>query len=461
VIGSFAMDAAVVWREVYNRFDPERVAREPLWRVDRTQSPLGQIVEALDLQNDESRVLLLGTVGSGKSTELLKVAAAREPHEFVILLDLARHFTDVVGDPAALVQVAPWEVCFLVGVAAVREARERIGLEVPEERVRALEEAWRKLADAAHEEGPREVDVVALGRSLLVGAGVALAAAGGVAAPTALAAGKSLADATRDTLLGTKRIPFGRSSRAVADQDERARSMLSAVNGILHVLQGHSDRRVLVLLDGLDRVTEIERARALLVDSSLLGRLECSVVMTGPYALRHRMDVARVRLFKCVTLVNEPVLAHDDPASPGPGVGVLRDMFDRRVRDLDGVALPPGALDRLAYFSGGRARDFVKLVRAVAAKTRARKLPAAGAREVEDAVDEMRRLLEFGMTREHTAVLEDIAADPEHALPDDERARELLVQDRLLPYPNRSEWFFPHPLLTIYKVTRWKPGSPA
>jgi len=454
------MDSRARWKDVYNRFDPEDVATERAWRVDRTQSPFQTIIESLDLKNDESRVLLLGTVGSGKSTELLRVADARTNDEFVVLLDLARHFNYVVNDPAALLTVAAWEVCFLVGVALIHQARERLQLEVARETVRDLEDAWRELAAASHTETTGEVDVVGLGRSLVVAGGAVLAAATGVVSPTTIGVGKMLLDSAKEASTGSKwKLSFGRSTKAVPDQDERLRSMLATVNRVIAEVQ-ERERRVLLVLDGLDRIVDIEHARALFVDSSVLGRLQCSLVLAGPFALRHRMDVARVRHFKSVTLVNEPVLDHTNPAGTGPGVAVMREIFRRRVRDIEGVSLTDAQVDRLAYFSGGRARDFVRLLRGVAAKTIVRKLDGPGDREVDDALDEMRRLYETGLTREHAAVLESVAEDPEHALPDDERAWELLQQDRLLPYPNRSEWFFPHPLLTLYKVTRWKSGSP-
>lgn len=46
----------------------------------------------------------------------------------------------------------------------------------------------------------------------------------------------------------------------------------------------------------------------------------------------------------------------------------------------------------------------------------------------------------------------EIAKDPDHRLPDGDIARELLTYGRLLPYPNESEWFYPHPLLTLSLV---------
>lgn len=92
-----------VWRVIYERFDPEEPAPKP-WRADRKLSPVEEICEALDRPFGSPRVLLTGTVGTGKTTELLRVAEARAAagKELVIVLDLVQHFSSVVGDVEAL-----------------------------------------------------------------------------------------------------------------------------------------------------------------------------------------------------------------------------------------------------------------------------------------------------------------------------------------------------------------------
>jgi hypothetical protein len=69
---------------------------------------------------------------------------------------------------------------------------------------------------------------------------------------------------------------------------------------------------------------------------------------------------------------------------------------------------------------------------------------------VHKVLDKMRRLLETGLDLGHIRVLERIMTDPQHRIPDDGKARELLAYGQLLPYPNESEWYYPHPLLTVH-----------
>jgi hypothetical protein len=54
----------------------------------------------------------------------------------------------------------------------------------------------------------------------------------------------------------------------------------------------------------------------------------------------------------------------------------------------------------------------------------------------------------------HIDVLEAVMRDPDHRLPEDDLVWELLTLSRLLPYPDHSEWFYPHPLLTLHLLSR-------
>jgi hypothetical protein len=105
-----------VWEEVYARFDPERPAEQREDRVDRPGSPTAKIIEALDRPFGQPRVLFTGTVGTGKTTELLRVK-----------------------DSAALQRISPWEVCFLAGLGLIAEVRRQGAPELPEEHLHSTE----------------------------------------------------------------------------------------------------------------------------------------------------------------------------------------------------------------------------------------------------------------------------------------------------------------------------------
>jgi len=308
--------------------------------------------------------------------------------------------------------------------------------------------------------------VVAGGAGGAALAGPVGAAAGKVAADVAVGTVKAVADATqwRSWKLGL------RGGRDRDDQDGEVRAVFHAVNQLIDRLQTAYSKRVLLVIDGPDRITDGERAEALFVNSSLLGTLPCDVLMTAPLALMRHLGT-RVEPFKLRDLSNLPVLDRAEPNNPnklGPGVAFFRELVTRRLEyiraeisrgTLDTMAVPADPLptpivDRLAYRSGGLVRDFVTMIRAAAIEAQLDGRAQVDEAMVDVVLRERRQSREFYMDSKQIALLEAVMADPLHTLPGDPLAIELLLQKRLLAYPNDTPWYYPHPLLTLALLGR-------
>lgn len=441
------MSRRAVWERLYERFDVDEHVTDPCWRADRAVSPAAKIVEILASPfASDARILVTGTAGTGKTTELLRVAAARASHELVVFLDVARHF-ERLGRTAGLQHVSSWEVCFLVGLALCRAAEDRLGASFLEVSRKELESAWAGLARASGTPQPRQLDVARLGEAI-VAAGVVI-----IGDPAGSAPG-TVSRAAVEAARASWNLPMGTSSKRILDDDERAKAMLDAVNRLIGEIQVRH-RPVLLVLDGLDRIQGLERVRELFVESEMLARLTCRTLASAPGALRQHSMALAVPRFQFQPLVNEPVRDLNDPVRPGPGLPFFTDLFLRRTHDLDGEALiAQPLLDRIACYSGGLARDFVTMIRLIATRAWQVDVPAATEEIVESVIDQERRLLETGVHRGHIAVLEAVMRDPDHRLPADDLVWELLTRAWLLPYPGRSIRFYPHPLLTRHLLSR-------
>lgn len=434
-----------VWQRLHERFDPQQPANDPVWRVEREGSPAKVVGETLDLPFGIPRAMVTGTVGTGKTTELLKIADDRKAKELVIVLRLDNHFTFTVGDPAAIQTVSPWEVCFLAGLAILRAAEEN-GFVFPEIHRRELALAWKAAATAAGAEQVPEIDVAKLAKQLAVSVSTFV----GGPAGAVLTALSGVAEAGRWSL------PFGRQPKVLADGDMSVRSVLQSVNLLIGLVQ-KSVRPVLLIVDGLDQIRDVARAKALFVDSQMIASLDSRLVVSGPFALRHSQYAAAVSssFAHVAPLVNLPVLRQDDPTELGPGVPFFRELYQRRVAGVGARAsdlLADPLLARLAYYSGGRVRSFVTMIRRLSEVAYTADAPAITEPMVERVLDERRRHQETGLHRGHLRVLQAIADDPEHALVEDPLVEELLVSASLLPFPNESEWYYPHPLLMMHKL---------
>ncbi len=435
------------WQEIHKRFDPVlpiRAADHRSWRADRKSSPAARIVQTLDALPSVSgtRWLLAGTVGTGKTTELYRIAEARAARDFVVILDLHDHFERIVGDVEALQRVEPWEVVFLASIALLRAAQEQLGEEFSTER-QELESAWKRATDASV--GTTKTTAIDLAKLI----GSVAVAVSSVAGGPSLAPLAALSGAVWNVPVGIKR------ARLLADQDEETKSMVSCFNRIAGGIHVRA-RRVLLIIDGLDRLRESAHASRIFVESALLSRMQTALVVTAPMGFRHSLTPLGIQHdLTTITLENEPVLDRDhpdDPGLPGPGITFFEDVFRLRVADLESVPLSATHLTRIAYYSGGRAREFVRLVRAVALEHLLAKADASRADLVEAVLRQHRLDIERGLHTGHIAVLKSVKDDPEHRCPEGDLVWELFRSEVLLPHPDGSPWYYPHPILLLGRL---------
>ena len=194
---------ALPWVELMNRCDPESPVEEARFWANREHSPYDDIIRWLRAHEQSPKILVTGLMGSGKSTELLRVANERKQHDFVVHIDLSRAFSRVIQDNVALQYITAWEVCFLLALVAMARASDDLGLEWPKDISVDLMRAWQ---DAAKENPPDDLDVMALARQLVAGAGAVLAATGH---PIASAIASTTSKAVEPF-----RLPMGRKNRA-------------------------------------------------------------------------------------------------------------------------------------------------------------------------------------------------------------------------------------------------------
>ncbi len=392
--------------------------------------------------------MLTGTVGTGKTTELQRIAQERADREFVIFVDLERHCSEVVHDAQALERVSPWEVCFLMGLSLLRAAEEKLGFQFPDLHRAELEKAWLGLSKRVHSDAPSSVDISSLAKSTIVS--VSSRMVPGV--PVAVGLGLELLQSAAGAIKWS--VPFGKTPTALEDQESVVQILLGCVNTLIGLVQQRGTR-ILFVIDGLDRIRSFDRAKALFFDSVLISQLACPMVVCGPFALRHHPATAAIRGFQDVPpLVNEPVLRKSSPRERGSGIAFFREMLDKRLADLaeSATLFTPEQQDQFAYYSGGRAREFVTFIQRAAQLAWSANTATMTDEIVEKVLDERRRHRETGLHKGHIRMLEEVAHDPEHRLPEGPLAQELLAYGTLLPFPNDSEWYYPHPLLLRHVV---------
>lgn len=456
------------WDQIETIFDPEQPA-EPALFAEREPdyNPLAELVELLEEETRTlRRYLVVGSVGNGKTSELYHFGAQLAGRRMIVLVDLWRHFASTIGDSKALERLQTWELLGLVGVAIYRAGVDRFGHKWGHEHEQ-LQRALEKVRESEGGEGPK-IDVAKLSKGMIVVASAAVGtlAAGpaGLSLGTVADTGLKVLDASADAASWSWNP--GKAAREPRD-DLEVRPVLDAVNAMIMRLQGEYGRRLLILVDGLDRAGD-ERVRTLFAESALLGQLNCDTIWIAPDGVR-RLD-ASIRGLTIQELCNVPVLDRKAPSKPREaGLRFYRSLVAKRLtqarsRLIDGSGppdpFPTELVDELAYYSGGVTRDFIKLVRLATSKALRANAEALDVSMVEYALRESRRAKERAMNAAEIELLERLMIDPDRKLPEGEIAATLIGEQRLLAYPNETTWYYPHPLLTL-ALLKPKPSSPS
>ena len=429
------------WERLPACLDPLIPAGRPdkpeLVRVERPYSPLGVLVnnlrrpDAFGLQ----RALVHGPQGSGKSTELLAVAARLANVHLVVRIDLLEHFANQRGDVTALDYLQAWEVLAVVGLAMHRFGEEVLGHPWTPTQTGALQSAIAAPSGVV----PATIDVGKLAKEIALVVAAATDAAGAVGTTTlALKSVAAVAGAVSQTL------PLGLPHRPeLPDQDGAVQRLRAVVADQLTTLFQTYDRRPLLIIDGLDRAGEATATR-LFERSQVMAELPCHQLVCVPPSTR----VRNVRGYDPMPICNVPVVDRERAPQPATGVDFFWNLWVARTKAA-GVAAelaPREVIDTLGWASGGMSRVFLGMVGDAVAAAWDEDCAVLSDTHVATVIDKWRRRWEEGMTSTSHEALDAVAAA--YNVDGSELQAKLLDELCIVPFPNQSVWYYPHPLLT-------------
>ncbi|MBK9368982.1 MAG: hypothetical protein IPN01_22235 [Deltaproteobacteria bacterium] len=127
---------------------------------------------------------------------------------------------------------------------------------------------------------------------------------------------------------------------------------MASTNALLDHVRDFSERGLVIILDGLDRVQEEKTFVQLIVGSSLLSQLRADLVVTFDLGLveRHRNSLQAWSIFDFTYV---PVVTRDDLAPDDRGVTFLGDVVRKRLALIHQPGLLNDAqIARLAFSLG-------------------------------------------------------------------------------------------------------------
>ncbi len=353
----------------------------------------------------------------------------------------------------------PVEVIFLMGAAIFKVA----AAELPSNRqpdrqlLERLKSGLESLVRTQTENKIFEINLDKLLRGLIVFGGAALA--GPVGAAAGLAVSPAVAETART--FAEKFLPFrftsGTNVQVVRklEVEPQIEAMIESLNAIISDVRLKTDRPLVLLVDGLDKLRDSDVIELNFLEKKFLNGPRCCVLYTGPLDLYYSPEFGGVRArFSITAFPHVKLYSRETPDKPDSrGYRVMRDVVRRRLESL-GLRLEAvvarAALDMLIKGSGGVMRDFIRLIQSAALYAEVKGKERIGKPEAAWALNDLRRQLMAQLDPDYYEVLHTVRHTHQRVGGEKEgKMCDLLLRnDVVLSYVNDDIWYDVHAALT-------------
>lgn len=401
---------ATTLREAVNLLDPERHLATPDERenffVQREDSPVDKLRVILELTDKPQKILFSGHRGSGKSAELSRLAQLLED-EFIVVRFSAKRTLN-------LSDLTHVDVLVSIGLQLFQKAAELSeDLDLNPDLLRHVLEFTKAVSREEFREETVGTDVSAGFQALLASVVSKVS--------------------TQDTTRGTVR----------EETQTRLKDLLDSIEDISQELKVKSERRILIVVDDLDKA-DLDTARDLFYKRTrALTAPSVSIIYTFPIALQHHADFIQIRDYfsQVYSLPNIKTETQSGDPFP-PGLDLLQSIITRRVApDL----FTEEALDLLTRMSSGIPRELILLARQSVLEALVNDKDEVDVVSVEEEVKNRVREYDVIIRNDQRDLLRTIRKTKEiDNLPE---YRALLNNLSVLEYNNGDRWYDVHPLV--------------
>ncbi len=381
-----------------------------LWYVPRSRSPRGRMRTLLEKETEAQRILFVGHRGSGKSTELNKLAEELEPSFHTIemnLIDITGRTTPEYDDLMLAMSTRVTRYCIEKKLIR-RPLGEALG-----ERWQDLLDWWQQLAGSA------QLPTVATEENLSV---------------------------KLNTILGQLELGVKQSSqtrdRVKLRLNQQMPELIERLNWVIEQAES-GGRPLLIIVEGLDKV-DLESANNIFRDHSpTITTPRAAMVFTFPLALRHSDHFNTIRLsFPEVFYLPNICPRKVDASEDQDGLAALRRLVLARIEER---LIMPEALELILRNNGGVPVWLVALIRGAILYALERGGDRIAIGDAENAVRDLLRETLPPLSREDHRVLR--ARHQDRLLSNDSMEQRLLYNGSLIEYANAVPWCDAHPVL--------------
>lgn len=397
----------------FNPRSPLTGAELNYWFVERPDTPRFRLEAYLGAQQETVKTLFIGPRGSGKTTELNKLAESMRDVYYSISVPML----DITGRTG----MDYVDLMLALFTEVTRQAVAQHTLPTP--LARPLQQRWDDLS--------RWWDVLVAGLSIRPPA-------------DETSAQVTLGDKVAALQLGVKQSAQTRE-RINTLLEPRLPELIQRLNWVLSQLQ-RPGRRVLLIVEGLDKI-DLAAAESIFRDhAATIVAPEATMIFTFPNALRFsdHFDTIRRNFARTDVLPNFAVRRQDGTANDAV-VDDLRGLVWAR---LEETLVQSEALDLMLLASGGQLSSLVFLVQnaAVEAVARRHSPQVITASDAQEAIRMLRSMLAPELRQTDYALLRDRHRRRRPLTADTDEGR-LLYNGTLLEYGDGQPWGDAHPVL--------------
>ncbi len=223
--------------------------------------------------------------------------------------------------------------------------------------------------------------------------------------------------------------------------------LLERINDIITAISEKcGGEEVLVIIDGLDKIMDLKVAKKLYYEGGAnLIVPRCKVVYTVPLALFYAPEFGQVRtrFDNCFPLPNIKLRKRDGNRYQ-PGWDMLAEIIGRR---MSLHLIDEAAVERLVELSGGVPRELVSLAKDACSNARARRGERVKPQDVERAASALRNHYRRMLTLEEYRELWQVHKDPRKLHTNNPVSQGLIHNLSLLEYRNDEAWWDIHPIV--------------
>ncbi len=412
------MQRAEALHDIIRLFDPRRpLCGEALdsFYIDRPHNPLERMLiylQGLGLNDQPVKLLFTGHVGSGKSTELNKLATRLENQFFIVNLDVRQSLN--------LSDLTYVDILLGLTTALFRRATEE----------KVLKKAPARIAADVWEDVGLFIEKTIFG-------------------PAYLPDLKSkISFSTKVNLLAAEfEAKFSQESSTREDvrkrMESRVAELVSKLDFITRQVRDQYKRPVLFFVENTDK-PDLERARRLFVNHThTLTNFQAAVIYTFPVGLRYSSDFTLIKdHFDQDFVLPNIKVSERDGSVDDRGVGRLREAVEKRA-DLD--LFDPEALDVMVRASGGLIRTLIRLIQSSAVYALSDEHERITPGSARAAIAEEKADYIAALSADDYEILAARMRDRE--LSSDEGVQRLLQSRALMEYANGAPWCDVHPVI--------------